>query len=367
MKKFKIGIIGCGNISGIYAKNLTQVFRQTELAACADLFYEKAEALAKEFDIPAVLTVQELLDTPEIDIVLNLTIPSTHAAISMQALEAGKHVYSEKPLATNTEDAKRLLDKAQEKGLRIGCAPDTFLGASLQTCRKLIDDGWIGTPVGATAFMMGVGPETWHGNPDFFYKMGGGPLFDMGPYYLNALIHLLGDIKRVSGTANRSFPTRTITTKHRFGEEIPCEVPTHIASVLDFSCGAVANMIMTFDTWGSKLPFIEIYGNEGTINIPDPNFFGGPVYYKKKGASQWSEIPLLYGFDENSRGIGIADMAYSIEHGISNRAGSEMAFHVLEVMQGIYEASQSGTYYIPQSSCKRPEPLPMGFPEFILG
>lgn len=364
MNKLRVGIIGCGNISSIYAKNCTQVFKNLEVVACADLVLDKAIKLAKEYGIPKACSVEELIESPHVDIVLNLTIPATHAEISLRALEAGKHVYSEKPLAITREDGLQLLKKAEEKGVMLGCAPDTFLGGSIQTCKKLLEDGWIGEPVGATAFMMGVGPETWHGNPDFFYQSGAGPLFDMGPYYLNALINFFGPINRVSGTANRSFSNRTITTEHRFGEKIPCEVPTHIVSVLDFENGPITNMIMTFDTWGNKLPFIELYGSEGTINVPDPNYFGGPVYYKKKGASDWSEIQPLYGYTDNSRGIGIADMAQSLKKGIANRASGEMAFHVLDIMQGIYDASESGTYYKPISTCVRPEALPLGFLSF---
>lgn len=365
MDRIKAGLIGCGNISGIYAKNCTERFNNIELIACADLVRDKAEKLAHEYNIPVVCTVDELLDMPEIDLVLNLTVPSAHFEISYRALESGKHVYSEKPLAINRKDGLKLLNLATKKGLYLGCAPDTFMGGALQTARKLLDDGWIGRPVGATAFMMGVGPETWHPSPDFFYKTGGGPLFDMGPYYLNALINLSGPVKRISGTAKISFPYRVITTGQRCGEKIECEVPTHVSSVLDFKSDVVVTMIMTFDTCGSTLPHIEIYGQEGTLSLPDPNYFGGRIQIKRKGMDEWEELPLLFGFTDNSRGIGIADMANSIKTGSKNRANGEMAFHVLDIMQGIYDASEKNSYYIPISSCVRPEPLSKDFEKSV--
>lgn len=366
MAPLKVGIIGCGNISGIYALNLSQTFLNLQLTACANPTLHKAQALAEKYSIPKVCSVDELLASDDIDLVINLTVPSVHAEITLKALETGKHVYSEKPLAITREDGLKIIQKAKEKGLMLGCAPDTFLGGGLQTCRKLLDDGWIGQPLGATAFMMGSGPESWHPNPDFFYQTGGGPLFDVGPYYLTALVSLLGPVARVSGSAHISLPYRTITGEHRFGEKIPVEVPTHISGVLDFASGTVGTVITSFDIFGgSRLPFIEIYGSEGTLSLPDPNTFGGPVLYKRKGMTEWREIPLLYGFTENSRGLGAADMALNLKENRPNRASGELAFHVLDIMQGLYDASLSGVSYKPISTCQRPEPFPLGFTAFM--
>ena len=360
MEKVKIGIIGCGNISGIYLKNLSQVFDITEIAAIADLIPERAQAKAEEFNVPKACSVEELLADEEIKIVVNLTIPKAHAEVCMAALEAGKSVYVEKPLAITREDGLKIVKSASEKGLLVGCAPDTFLGGGLQTCRKLIDDGWIGTPVAATAFMMCHGHESWHPDPEFYYKVGGGPMFDMGPYYLTALISLMGPVRRVTGSARISFPERTITSQPKYGTVIDVEVPTHVAGVLDFESGAIGTIITSFDVWGAQLPRIEIYGSQGTLSVPDPNTFGGPVFIRKPGQNEWREIPLTHGYAENSRGIGVANMAYSLLSGRKNRASGELAYHVLEIMHGFHDASRDGRHYDVKSCCQRPAALPLG-------
>ncbi len=360
MKKIKIGLIGCGFISGIYLKNLTQVFRNTEVVACADIVPANAEARAKEFNIPRVCSVEELLADPEIEIVLNLTIPAVHAEINLAALKTGKNVYVEKPLAANREDGKKILDLAREKGLLVGCAPDTFLGGGLQTCRKLIDDGWIGAPVAATAFMTCHGHESWHPAPEFYYQTGGGPMFDMGPYYLTALVSLLGPVKRVTGSARISFPQRTITSQPKYGTQIDVEVPTHVAGVLDFENGAVGTMITSFDVWHANLPRIEIYGSQGSLAVPDPNTFGGPLSFRLHGQSEWKEIPPVYGYCENSRGLGVADMAHALVSGGKHRANGDVAFHVLDIMQGFHDASKEGRHYELTSQCERPAAFALG-------
>ena len=360
MEKVKVGIIGCGNISGIYFKNLTQTFRITEVAACADLIPERAAEKAKEFNIPKACTVEELLADPEIRIVVNLTIPASHTEVNLAALKAGKNVHCEKPLAITREDGKKVIELAKEKGLRVGCAPDTFLGGGLQTCRKLIDDGWIGTPVAATAFMTCHGHESWHPSPEFYYQVGGGPMFDMGPYYLTALISLLGPVRRATGSARVSFPQRTITSKPKYGKVIDVEVPTHVAGVLDFENGAVATMITSFDIWNANLPRIEIYGSEGSLSVPDPNCFDGPVLFSAHGQNEWKEIPLVFGYSENSRGIGVADMAHKLVSGGLHRANGNLAYHVLDIMQGIHDASREGRHYDLTSTCGRPEAFTLG-------
>lgn len=359
MKKTKIGLIGCGNISGIYCQAGAK-FQDIEVVACADIDVDRAKAKAAEFQIPKGVSVKELLKDEEIKIVVNLTVPAAHAEVAMAVLRSGKSVYNEKPLATTLRDAQRMLKFAAEKNLRVGCAPDTFLGGGLQTCRKLIDDGWIGQPVAASGFMQHRGVEGWHPNPDFFYKPGGGPMFDLGPYYLTALTSILGPVKRVSGSARASFPERTVTIGQRYGEKIMVEIPTHIAGVLDFESGVIGTLTTSFDVWSHRLPFIEIYGSEGTLSLPDPNTFGGPILIRRGANKEWSEVPFAFGYVENSRGLGVADMAAAIRAKRPHRANSEMAYHVLEIMHGIHEASDQGRHVRLKSSMKRPTPLPMG-------
>ncbi|MDR0525973.1 MAG: Gfo/Idh/MocA family oxidoreductase [Spirochaetaceae bacterium] len=354
----KIGIVGAGAISGIYLQNLTGMFgKRVILRGITDLIHEKAAQAAEKYRITHFKRTEDLLNSPEVDVVLNITQPQFHHGVAVDALKAGKHVYNEKPLCVKPEEAAELLRLGASKNLRIGGAPDTFLGAGIQTCRKLIDDQWIGQPIGAVAFMLNHGHEHWHPSPEFYYKTGGGPMFDMGPYYLTGLVSLLGPITRVSGSAKQSFKTRSITSEPLNGTSIDVEVPTHIAGVLDFAGGAVGTIITSFDVYSHTLPFIEIYGTEGTLRVPDPNTFGGPVFVRRGRSETWSEIPLLKAYSENSRGLGLTDMAEGIDENRPHRASGELTFHVLEVMQGIHEASASGKYYELTSSCRRPEPL----------
>ncbi|NJD01423.1 MAG: Gfo/Idh/MocA family oxidoreductase [Ruminiclostridium sp.] len=360
MKRVKTGIIGCGNISGIYLTNCTKVFKALDVVAVADLDISRAEAKAAEHGIPRACTVKELLSDPEIEIVINLTIPAAHAEINMAALEAGKNVHVEKPLAITREDGRKILALAKAKGLLVGCAPDTFMGGGIQTCRKLIDDGWIGKPVAATAFMTCHGHESWHPDPEFYYKVGGGPMFDMGPYYLIALVNLIGPVARVTGSAKVTFPERTITSAPKYGTKISVETPTHLAGVMDFENGAVGTIITSFDIWHANLPRIEIYGTEGSLSVPDPNNFGGPVLVRRHNTAQWSEIPLTHGYAENSRGIGVCDMAYALRKGRSNRADGKLAMHVLDIMHGFHDASKEGKHCDITEKCERPAALPLG-------
>lgn len=359
MRKVKIGIIGCGNISGIYLQNFTKVFKNIDLAVVSDIDMGRAKAKAEEYNVPKACTVKELLDDPEIEIVVNLTIPVAHAEVNLAALEAGKNVYVEKPLAITREDGRKTLALAESKGLLVGCAPDTFLGGGIQTCRKLIDDGWIGKPVAATAFMTCHGHESWHPDPEFYYKAGGGPMFDMGPYYATALVNLMGPVARVTGSARVTFPERTITSAPKYGTKVGVDTPTHIAGVMDFENGAVGTIITSFDVWHANLPRIEIYGTEGTISVPDPNTFGGPVLVKRHDAQEWSGIPLSHGYAENSRGLGVADMASAIVNKRPNRAGGKLAMHVLDIFHGFHDASREGKHYNIKEKCDRPAALPM--------
>jgi predicted dehydrogenase len=365
MERINIGIIGCGNISGIYLKNCSHLSNM-KLVACADLLIERAQEKAKEFGISKACSVEELLSDEAIRIVINLTIPKAHTEVNLRILEAGKHAYTEKPLALTRAEGQTVLAKAQKSGLLVGSAPDTFMGAGQQTCRKLIDDGWIGAPVAATAFMMCHGHESWHPDPEFYYQKGGGPMFDMGPYYLTALVNLLGPVRRVTGMTGISFPVRTITSAKKYGTRIQVEVPTLVTGLMEFESGAIGTIIMTFDVWTHQMPWIEIYGSEGTLRCPDPNTFGGVPLLKRVGAEEWSAMPLTYGFAENSRGIGVADMATALTHGGSFRPQSELAYHVLDIMQAFHESAASGKHVDLQSRCSRPEPMPMQMTDYVL-
>lgn len=363
--KVNAGIIGCGNISSIYLE-VGQTFDILRIVAVADLIHERAQAQAEKYHISKACSVSELLNDPSIDIVLNLTTPDAHFGVGQSALEAGKSVYNEKPIAITRVDGKKMLETARAMNLLVGGAPDTFLGGGIQTCRKLIDDGWIGQPVAATAFMLCHGHESWHPNPDFYYQPGGGPLFDMGPYYLTAMIALMGPVQRVTGSTRLTFPERTITSEPFYGTKIKVNTPTHIAGVLDFANGAIATLVTSFDVWYAEVPRIEIYGTEGSLSVPDPNTFGGPVQVRRAGASDWSEVPLTHGYAKNSRSVGVADMAYALRTGRPARANGELTYHVLDIMHAIHEASQLGRHIELESTCQQPTPLPLGLqPGFL--
>ncbi len=357
MKTTGVGVVGCGAISGIYLRTMTR-FRHLEVRACADLVPERAAARCREFGVPKHTDLRGLLADDSIDIVVNLTVPLAHADVTLACLEAGKHVYSEKPLAVSREQGRALVEASDRARRRIGCAPDTFLGAGLQTCRSLIDRGAIGDPVGCHAFMLCRGHESWHPSPEFYYQVGGGPMLDMGPYYLTALVTLLGPIARVCGLARATFPTRLITSQPKAGTTIPVEVPTHTIGVLEFASGASGVLVTSFDVWASTLPRIEIYGTDGTLLVPDPNTFGGPVRMWRKEKKQWEEVPLCFPYEANSRGLGVAEMACALAAGRPHRASREMAWHVLDVMTAIEEASTARRTIEMETSCERPAPLP---------
>ncbi len=365
MEKMKVGIIGCGNISQAYF-NASKTFRMIEVVACADINMEVAKAKATENNVEA-LTVDKLLARKDIEAVINLTIPAVHAEIDMKILNAGKHVHSEKPLGVDLAEGQKVLDLAKKKKLRVGCAPDTFLGAGGQTCRKVIEDGWIGRPVSGTAFMLAGGPEAWHPNPGFFYQKGGGPMLDMGPYYITALVNLLGPVKKVCAMTSRAWEKRFAGCKEHFGEMLPVSVSTHNAGVLEFESGAIITVTVSFDVKGGhghSHP-IEIYGTEGSLAVPDPNTFGGPVKIKRAG-QDWKEIPLTHSYDKNMRSIGLADLVCGVAGKRDHRCNGDMALHVLEVMLAFDEASKSGKHYTVKTKCKQPAPLPTGLHEGLL-
>ena len=352
-----VGIVGCGAISGAYL-NGCPFFPNLKIVAVADLDLSRAEARAAEFNIPLACDVPTLLAQPDIEIVINLTIPKAHGEIALAALDAGKSAYNEKPLALTREEGQRMNALAAAKGLRVGCAPDTFLGAGYQTCRKLIDDGAIGEPIGAQAFMTCHGHESWHPDPDFYYQPGGGPMLDMGPYYLTALTFLLGPVRRVTGSTRITFPERTITSKPKHGQTIHVNVPTHVAGIMDFQSGAIGTILTSFDVWAAQLPRIEIYGTEGSLSCPDPNGFGGPVRLWQKG--EWKDVELTHPYTSPGRSIGVADMAYAMRSGRPHRVNGDLAYHVLDLMYAFHDASDAGRHIDLQSACDRPAPLNSG-------
>lgn len=354
MEKTRVGVIGCGNISAQYFKGCRN-FPYLEVAACADLDAGRARAKAQEFGVSRACTVSELLADPAIDIAVNLTIPKAHAEVNLASIRAGKHTYCEKPLGVAREEGRRTVAAARERKVRLGCAPDTFLGGGIQTCRKLIDDGAIGRPVAATAFMTCRGHESWHPAPDFYYQAGGGPMLDMGPYYLTALVNLLGPVRRVTGSTRATFAERVAKS----GARIKVDVPTHVAGVLDFVAGPIVTIVTSFDVWSANLPTIEIYGSEGSLSVPDPNTFKGPVRVWRAENREWVDVPLTHS-DEVGRGIGVADMACAIRSGRPHRASGDLALHVLDVMEAIEDASRSGRHVAVESSCERPAALGKG-------
>jgi predicted dehydrogenase len=361
MKKLRVGVVGCGNISGIYLKNCRTMFENLDVVAVADLLPERAAAKAAEFGVARACSPEELFVSPEVDAVLDLSLPLAHAGVRRAALEAGKQVYGEKPLATELGEAEALVELARSSGLRLGCAPDTFLGAGLQTCRRLIDEGRIGEVVGATAFMLCGGHEGWHPDPAFYYKRGGGPMLDMGPYYLHALVSLMGPIAAVRGFDRITWPERIVASAPRFGERIAVEVPTSVLGILEFESGASAMIMTSFDAPGgtSHAP-LEVYGSEGTLVAPDPNTFGGAPRLRRKGESEFADQSLLFGHAENSRGIGLSDMAAALEEGRPARASGELALHALEAMVGLHRSAETGERYVMRHRCARPEALKPG-------
>ncbi|MBR5868127.1 MAG: Gfo/Idh/MocA family oxidoreductase [Clostridia bacterium] len=371
----RIAMIGVGAISGIYLDNITNTFREIELRGLCDLIPSRAEEgwrkvqdyIAAGADAPSPRIYSDMYEAfsdPEVDVILNLTRPYEHYEVTKAALLAGKHVYSEKPLAVDMDEADELVALAKEKGLHLGGAPDTFMGAGIQTCRKLIDDGVIGDVVGANVAMICHGHESWHPDPEFYYKRGGGPMMDMGPYYVTALVQLLGEAKGVTALTKKSFDTRLITSKPHYGETVTVDVDTYLAGNILFSSGAIASIFTTFDVHYTNSARFEVYGTKGTLVVPDPNTFGGPIllYRPEDGVGAptsdpgyrkivvdpypgYKEIPLMFDYAANSRALGLADMAKAIETGRPWRADMTQQHHVLEILTSFEKASASGTFY----------------------
>ena len=355
----KAGIVGCGNISRAYLSN-GKKFKHLEIVACADMRPEASKAAAAEYGIRD-LTVEQLLADKSIDTVLNLTTPESHVEINTRAIQAGKNVHCEKPFGLDREGAKKVISLAAKKGLRVGCAPDTFLGGGHQTCRKIIDDGVIGKVVCGTAFMLCHGHESWHPAPGFYYRKGGGPLFDMGPYYITALVNMLGPVKRVAALSNRSTNKR-IGIKANAGKTFPVEIDTHISATLEFAQGAIVTLITSFDVWRtSGYRDIELHGTEGSLHVPDPNNFNGDIRIYKQGfISDWAPAENDFGYNDNLRIIGLADMAAGIANKRPHRTSGELAFHVLDVMCSIADSAANNIAVKLASTCERPAALRTG-------
>lgn len=357
-----IGVIGCGNISAAYMR-LAPLFRGIEMRACADVLPEAAAARAQEFGLRAE-TVDGLLAADDIDVAVNLTIPNAHFEVSKAALEAGKHVYSEKPFALSVEEGRELAALAAAANLRLGSAPDTFLGGSHQLARSLIDSGAVGRIVSGACFVQSPGMEMWHPNPDFFFKPGAGPILDIGPYYVSNLVQLLGPVARVMAMSTKGSDTRTITSEPRRGEKIAVETPTTVHATMRFESGAQVIFCASWDVWQHGHSPMELYGAEGTLHVPDPNFFGGEVRMTEKAdfakpAAKWNH-PLgrpNSGKQANYRAAGLADMAQAILRGRPHRCSSEFALHAVDVMTSILASGETGAAVDIATSCSRPEPL----------
>ena len=370
MKAMKAGLIGCGNISDTYLQ-MAPRFEALDIVACTDIVEEAATAKASEYGVEAK-TLDGFFDDPEIELAINLTVPNAHATITERALRAGKHIYSEKPLAATHEDACRIATIAEETNRRVGCAPDTFLGGGHQRARQLVDSNVIGRPVGATALFLSPGMESWHPNPDFFFKPGGGPVLDVGPYYISALLNLMGPVSRVTCCATMTHKERVITSEPRHGERIPVEVPTHISGSLEFQSGAIAALMASWDVQRHAHNPIEIYGTTGSLIVPDPNFFGGNCLLGKPNADWESIGPGNLPFADanwptksgdkvaNHRIIGAIDMAYAIRNNRSHRTSLQFALHTLEVIEALAVSADTGRHVEIKSTCERPAAVPEG-------
>lgn len=350
----RVGIVGCGNVTDLYLPGSAR-FPVIELAACADMDAGRAADLAARGGFPA-MAVEELIADPSIEVVLVLTPPTAHAAVSRAAIAAGKHVYSEKPLATSREDAAAILADATAAGVRLGAAPDTFLGGGLQTARALIDEGAIGTPLSASAAVAHLGPERWHPNPGIFYAQGGGPLLDVGPYYVAALVSLLGPIRRVAALGRGLGTERLVAAGPRAGTTVVSETPTTVVGTLDFASGVVGGLTASFDVVASLAPHLEIHGTTGSLSLGDPNTFDGEVRYRPLGSDAWEDVPLR--FDATvARGIGLADLILAVRSGSPLRASGEFAFHVLDVLLALETATTTDRWEPVASTTARPAPL----------
>jgi predicted dehydrogenase len=354
-----VGIVGLGTISAAYLTTLARL-PEVRVTALADREPERATAALAAAPHARAVPVPELLAADDVDLVLNLTIPAAHAEVALAALDCGKHVYGEKPFALDVTQARQVLERAGD--LRVGCAPDTVLGTGVQTARRAVDDGLIGVPVAANATFASPGHESWHPDPEFYYRPGGGPLLDMGPYYLTALVHLLGPVERVVGAASRARPSRTIGSGPRAGTAFDVEVDTHVTGVLVHASGALTTLTTSFDLVASTQPRIEVHGTEGSLSVPDPNHFAGDVLLRRLADGrngEWTLLPPSAGVVDAGRGTGVADLAATLAEDRPHRASAEVAVHVLDVMETLLAAAHEGTGRAVGTTCVRPDPVPL--------
>ena len=358
----RIGVVGCGKISEVYLKNLKSS-SEVEVVACSDVLLDRARDRASEFGVPRACTNAELLADPDVELVVNLTVPTAHAEVTLAAIEAGKHVVSEKPLATNMHDARRIRDEANARDVVVACAPDTFLGPGFQTSLDVLRKGVIGEPLAVAAFRLHRGPENWHPNPGIFFGPGAGPLLDVGVYYVTHLVCLLGPVRRVAGLGRILYPELKISAGPRAGEIIKVTVPTFITGLLEFASGVEAVLSSGFGIAAYDLPHMHVYGTDGVLSVPDPNTFDGPVMVQGSAeGAEWREEPLLFPTTRvrsDSRGIGVIEAVRAIRAGREPRASLQLAFHVTEVMLAILDSNDSGEHVTLESTCRSPEPLPL--------
>jgi predicted dehydrogenase len=363
--RLRIGIMGCGNISTTYFK-FVPLFKGIEIVACADLNPDMARNRAEEYGVRAMKPA-ELLARRDVDLVLNLTVPSAHFNVSLAGVKAGKHVYSEKPLVLSMKDGMALKKASEVKKVRVGCAPDTFLGGAHQQARKAIDDGLVGKITSGTAIVMNHGMEHWHPNPDFFFKPGGGPILDLGPYYIANLINLIGPVKRVVALTSMAQKSRTITSQPRAGQKIPVKTPTNIQALLEFANGATVSLIASWDVWAHRHSNMELFGTEGSLYVPDPNFFGGEVLATTRNGEAeplpiWNHPFSIPNQDNrgpvaNYRAAGLADMAAAIKGKRDMRCSLDRTLHGVEVMTSILASGATGKFIIMKTTCTRPKAL----------
>jgi predicted dehydrogenase len=353
----RVGIVGAGKISAQYSATLARL-SSVAVTAVADLDPERARTLAGGHPGARVADLPDLYAAPDVDVVLNLTTPTQHAAVALAAIAAGKHVYGEKPLAAGGADGLAVVEAAAAAGVRLACAPDTVLGTGVQTARAAVDAGEIGEVHSATAFMTVPGHERWHPDPEFYYQPGGGPLLDMGPYYLTSLVHLLGPVRRVAGMSSRPRGERTVGSGPRAGTAFPVAIDTHVTALLEHEGGALTTLMMSFDIWATHLPSIELYGAAGSLSVPDPNYFDGDVRSFTAGAEEWTVLPPRAGYVDAGRGVGLLDLAESLTGDRPHRAAADVALHVLDVMEAVQAGVRSGEFVAVHSSCRRPEPVP---------
>ncbi|HEU4346682.1 MAG TPA: Gfo/Idh/MocA family oxidoreductase [Actinoplanes sp.] len=350
----RVGVVGAGRISGQYSDTIARL-PQLPVTAVADLDAGRAERLAARHAGARVMTLPELYAADDVDVVLNLTTPAAHARVALAAIAAGKHVYGEKPLAARSADGQAIADAAAAAGVRAACAPDTVLGTGVQTARAVLDAGAIGVPHAATAFMTTPGHERWHPDPEFYYGPGGGPLLDMGPYYLTALVHLLGPVRRVTGMSARPRDERVIGEGPRAGTTFPVTVDSHEAGILEHAGGALTTVIMSFDTWATHLPYLEIYGSAGSLSVPDPNYFAGDVRLWTRDSGEWTVLEPSAGYAGAGRGVGLLDLHEAHAGRRPHRASADVALHVLDIMESLQTSARTGNAVAMRTTCERPD------------